>query len=321
MTSPNTSRVSVERIVHCDWSTSPKKRWMSRAGWDGQAYIITAPEHVGDLATFFSRLRNGLNAKERLFVGFDFPIGLPKAYADKVGVTDFLEVLPKFGTGVWSRFYDKCMTDEEISLYRPFYPYTPDGASQERLTNGLGLTMDQLLRECERATEDRGSASQLFWTLGGKQVGPAAISGWRDLLAPAIGSGTNSPGFWPFQGDLPELFKNHSTVVAETYPAEGYRHLHFPNVWGSKRRKPDRKARRNEFRAWSTERHVVFDNATLQQIDDGFGPSKDGDDPFDALVGLCSMVDVVLGHRVAGGPNPNRFKVEGWILGQATNLN
>jgi hypothetical protein len=122
-------------------------------------------------------------------------------------------------------------------------------------------------------------------------------------------------------GELQELIETYSTVVAETYPAEGYRHLHFPIRWGSKGKQEDRRKRRNEFRAWSTQRHVVFDDAILQQIDDGFGPRKDGEDPFDALVGLCSMVEVVLGHRAAGGPRPERLKVEGWILGQASNMN
>jgi len=29
----------------------------------------------------------------------------------------------------------------------------------------------------------------MFWTLGGNQVGKAAISGWRELLAPARRAG------------------------------------------------------------------------------------------------------------------------------------
>lgn len=53
------------------------------------------------------------------------------------------------------------------------------------------------------------------------------------------------------------------------------------------------------------------------RLNDGFGPREDGEDPFDAVVGACSMLDVVLGHRSDGAPNDAVVgTIEGWIFGQ-----
>ena len=49
-----------------------------------------------------------------------------------------------------------------------------------------------------------------------------------------------------------------------------------------------------------------------------FAPSKDAEDPFDALVGLLSMLDVLVGYRAAGAPSESAVAtVEGWILERA----
>jgi hypothetical protein len=52
-------------------------------------------------------------------------------------------------------------------------------------------------------------------------------------------------------------------------------------------------------------------------IADCFGAGKGGEDRFDALVGVSSMLEVVLGHRQEGAPHSDDVrKIEGWILGQ-----
>jgi len=65
----------------------------------------------------------------------------------------------------------------------------------------------------------------VFWTLGGKQVGRAAIIGWRDLLVPALQDPSIDLRLWPFDGDLVDLIAPGAMVVAETYPAEACVHL------------------------------------------------------------------------------------------------
>src|SRR5690606_36678987 len=74
----------------------------------------------------------------------------------------------------------------------------PGGTSQRHLIDGLGVeSMTDLLRVCERRNGTRGAASPLFWTLGGKQVGKAAILGWKEVLAPALRDPELDVKLWP----------------------------------------------------------------------------------------------------------------------------
>ena len=93
-------------VTHADWSKNPRKRWCAIATLDADGhYRIGAPEPVGDLSTYFTRLLNSAGADAVVLSGFDFPIGLPKSYADKAGVTRFRSALPRFGRDGWSDFY------------------------------------------------------------------------------------------------------------------------------------------------------------------------------------------------------------------------
>ena len=156
--------------------------------------------------------------------GFDFPIGIPAAYARRVNVARFAEALEQFGAGEWSDFYRVCDTDEEISLHRPFYPrVSSKNTKQVHLLKGLGVgAVEMMRRSCERQTGTRRAACPLFWTLGGNQVGKAAISGWRDVVQPARKAGAL---LWPFDGDLAALSESGRLVICETYPAEAYGHV------------------------------------------------------------------------------------------------
>ncbi len=296
---------------------------MAIATDENAAYVIESPQTVGDVSTLFSRLRNGMADQARLLIGFDFPIGVPSAYAQLANIDEFRLALAHFGTGMWQAFYDKCRTAAEISVNRPFYPVscpTRGAAKREHLTAQLNLSWTELYRECDRKTDDRNAACPLFWTLGGNQVGSAAIAGWKELLTPELQRQDVALGLWPFDGNLPDLVSKYSTVVAETYPAEAYRHLRFPASGWSKRSQSGRRDCVHAVLAWADARPAVrLDNGLRAIIDDGFGPRADGEDPFDAFVGLCSMLDVVLGLRQAGAPTSDDFrKIEGWILGQSS---
>ena len=92
---------------------------------------------------------------------------------------------------------------------------------RKHLVEGLGVgSFHDLLRHCDRATHARGAACALFLTLGGQQAGKAAISGWREILQPAITDSSSDIAPWPFDGDLDELLKTKQIVATETYPAE-----------------------------------------------------------------------------------------------------
>jgi len=291
------------RIAHADWSVHPAKRWVAIA----EGRTITSVEPVGELSSFFARLGPGA------FVGFDFPIGLPRAYADAVGISAFRAWLAELGRGRWADFHRPATHAAEIGPYRPFYPQAPGGKRQAHLTAALGVPdMRSLLRACDRATAHRPAASCLFWTLGGNQVGKAALAGWRDLLLPAL------PGLliWPFDGPLSEMFPyGNKIVVAETYPGEVYHHLGLQlRKAGGKRSQTARIQAAPHIEAWFKAHGIALAPAVATQLHVGFGAAADGEDRFDALIGLAGMLEVLLSDREPDvGPDP---RVEGWVLGQ-----
>ena len=301
-------------LVHADWSTSPAKRLMATATREARRYWVRAPEPVGPLETWIGRLAAG---GTRVLVGVDFPIGLPLAYAQRAGVASLLDVLPAFGRGRWDRFYDIAEHPGEISPARPFYPYRPGGTERAHLVEGLGLdSFDDLLRECDRPSLGRRAAGALFWTMGAQQSGRGAIAGWRDVLAPALQSGTAR--LWPFDGDLDRLLHEPGVVVAEAYPADAALRLGLPapgRGW-SKRRQTDRAAHAARLISWAEQHAVVLSPVTERAIRSGFGAAATGEDAFDALLGLFGMLDVVAGGAPTGyPPDPLVRATEGWILG------
>jgi hypothetical protein len=281
-------------VAHADWGVAPGKRWVAVAR-DG---VLGAAEPVGDPRSLLARLGTPL------LISFDFPIGVPARWAAAAGVDRFRDLLPLLGDGEWRNFYRVAERPEEISLRRPFHPQRPGGTSQAHLAEALGVeSVRELLRACERATAERRAACCLFWTLGGNQVGKAALCGWREVLAPAAGE----IAIWPFDGRLADLLRRHDVVVAETYPAELYRRLGI-RLRGSKR---DRAARREQAPAL---RRGDLTPAAVAAVEDGFGAGRDGEDRFDAFVGLLGMVELLREpSRVHQPDSP----VEGWILGQA----
>jgi hypothetical protein len=306
-------------IAHADWGATPGKRWIALAarGDDGR-FTARAPEPVGAL----DRLLERLAAEARggsVLLGLDLPIGLPRAYARRAAIPGFTTALCRFGAGKWVDFYRPAATADELGLRRPFYPQRPGGASQRALLDRLGLTRAELLRRCDARTGGRPAACALFWTLGPSQVGKAAISAWRELLAPALRDGVGL-AIWPFDGPLARLLALHRLVVVETYPAEVYRHLDLPLARRGNGRKSDPRARAACAPALLgfAERASVRLEAGLEAaIRAGLGDDRHGEDRFDAVVGLFGMLDVVQGGRPSGEPDDAEvLRIEGWILGQ-----
>ncbi len=311
-------------IAHADWSTSEDKRWLARARLAGNGcYTAFSPEPVRDLGGLLPGLRAQGGEGSAVLVGFDFPLGLPLPYARRAGIEDFLRILPGFGQNQWSQFYEPASSPVEIGIYRPFYPSQAGNARQIHLVEQLGVeSFEDLRRRCERAHSHRRAACPLFWTLGAQQVGKAAISGWRDVIVGQNGI----PGFvsiWPFSGKLEGLLGSGRVVVAETYPAEFYTHLGVgfsPRRSGGKsgkRSQQDRQANAAALCYWAAQAGVALTPELEAELRDGFGASADGEDRFDAVVGLFGMINVILGNRLPGEPEDEAIRViEGWILGQ-----
>jgi hypothetical protein len=204
---------------------------------------------------------------------------------------------------------------EEISLHRPFYPMRPGSSRRQYLQLALGLSADELRRRTEST-----DAEALFWTLGGKQVGKAALIGWQMIAA-----ARHTPLgvlLWPFDGPLPKLLTGRGQpVVTETYPREYYRYLGLPAGHGrwSKRRKADRLRLIPGLLAWAAALPAEWDTGVRQRVESGFSDGRNGEDEFDAIIGLLAMIAVVAGKIDAGAPadDPAVLSTEGWILGRA----
>lgn len=263
-------------------------------------------------------IRSEGNQSRRVFIGFDFPIGLAETYARIAGIGSFRTVLPELGSDKWSNFFEVARSREQISTARPFYPYRPGGTKRQDLVDGLGVgAFEALRRRCERSREGRRAACPMFWTLGGNQVGKGAIVGWRDVIIPLLRHLPGKVRIWPFDGVLDELLQSPGIVVAETYPAEFYDHLGIALGKGGKRKREGRRGAVGAIRSWA-ERTDTDLSVLSTDLDEAFGDGPSGEDRFDALVGLLGMINVILGFRPPIGRcvDPVVGTVEGWILGQ-----
>lgn len=300
-------------VIAADWSTDEKKRWMVRAERiDLGEYIVYPPEPVGDCATLISRLRSQVRESESILIGFDFPIGLPVAYAKAVGVTSFRKAMSQFGRNHWKSFYK---ISNAPNFHQPFFPLPTQkrGKYRNRLAKALECQdLSALRRRCELKTSTRRAAECLFFTLGGAQVGPAAIAGWRDVMQPSL----DHLKLWPFDGDLTSLLSEAGVTIAEIYPAEAYSHLGVKIGSGTGRTKTSRDDRKEAIKHWASQfssGEIRLSAAALSWVEWGFR----SEDDFDALAGLLSMLQIVTGQRSCAVPDTTEVKqIEGWILGQ-----
>ncbi len=305
-----------EHLVHADWGIAPGKRWHAHAERSAEGWHVGVPVPVPASGDFLDRLFEAAAARSVL-AGFDFPIGLPQAYAVRSGTPDFRSALSRFGAGEWQDFYRVAAVPEEISLRRPFYPLAAaPGTSRASLVTGLGVArFDELLRVCERRTATRAAACALFWTLGPNQVGKGAIAGWREVVRPALDRGAS---LWPFDGSLAALASRRGLVMAEAYPAEACSIVgaSFRRTQ-SKRRPSDRRAKAKDILQWAQPRRIDFSPDARLALLAGFGEDRAGEDRFDAFVGLLGMIEVVDGRwPEACEQHPDVRPWEGWILGR-----
>lgn len=173
-------------------------------------YEIEAPEPAGSGLDLLGILGNAgpspTGDGSPVLLGVDFPLGVPAAYAARVGLRSFRALLERLGSGgALAGLHEIAATLDEVSLERPFYPAGRVVAGSARRgdhAGALGLPLEALWRTCDRLA----GAEALFWTLGPRQVGKAAIAGWRELLVPLVTSSGTVPGS--------SLLPSGSSVVA-----------------------------------------------------------------------------------------------------------
>jgi len=310
-------------LFHADWSCAPQKRWYAVAWKAGDDYYrIEAPAVVSSARLILERLWERLRPEGLAWVGFDFPIGLPLAYAEKIHCSDFLSFLGELASGRYPDFFCVAESPEQIHLMRPFYPAHPGGKRLSHLLHGLGFSSPaSLYRRCDLKTPYRRSAAPLFWTMGAQQVGKAAIAGWNEVLVPALQNPDLPIAFWPFEGTLEVLSSPGRLVILETYPAEYAHHLLDDSLTSGRgrlgKRSPIwRRACAKPIMGWLERLGGVPTPELTHTIEDGFGERPEGEDALDALIGLLGMLAVVRGILPGASPSDLAVqKIEGWILG------
>ncbi|WP_456270080.1 DUF429 domain-containing protein [Kushneria sp. AK178] len=302
----------IDRLLHADWSLSPARRWYARAQRiDGQ-WQVSDPVRIRDVHGWRDSVLMASREGATL-AGFDFPIGVPERWAEQADVTRFRTFLEAMEAPRWDQFFDTASIPSEISPTRPFYPQRAcKGIRQSDLTQALGVeSFDALRRSCERDMPGR-KPCPLFWTLGANQVGKAAQSGWQSVIQPGMAQGA---ALWPFDGTLVELADTHRCILCETWPTLAAR-LMGVELSGrqSKRRRADRiEAGRHLL---DTALPVTWEAPAKASLESGFGERADGEDPFDAMLGLLMMIAVVEGQLPASSTlSPVARHLEGWILG------
>ena len=289
-----------------------RKRWVTIARRQGALWQASAPRLVGDPAA----LAAGLIAEGGpAALGLDLPLGVPRGFAESRQEADF----PGFLAGLTQNldFFTVSPSLETVSPARPFYPARGiKGMTRLAHAAALGLAdASGLSRLCDRATAERPAGAPVFWTLGANQSGKAAISAWRDWLAPALAAGAPFK-LWPFAGTLHELLRPRQLAIAEVYPAEALRHLGL-KLAGSKRAEAPRRALAPALRDAMAALNVTPDSALAEMIQVGFGSDAAGEDRFDSLIGLLGLIGVIDGRRPDFIPADPMIRAwEGWVLGQ-----
>lgn len=300
-------------VVHCDWSMRAAGRWTASARRVGaEGWMASGPRPVPDPGALLQDLFASAGDGPTL-AAFDFPIGFPAFFGQRSGHASFPAALDAMGRGDWPELFAVAERPDELGPRRPFYPARAGGARLKHLLDGHGAgAAADLIRTCERAGPDGGSAGCMFWTMGAKQVGKAALHGWRGVVLPARERGA---WIWPFDGDLAALAGRGGLVLAESYPGDGYGQIGFRI-----RNKRDRALRVRCAPAMSAAAatlRVSFDAGLAAALAEGFPAGMGGDDGFDAVVGLVAALAVAMGARPDGAPPADAVRRwEGWILGK-----
>jgi Transcription elongation factor, GreA/GreB, C-term len=309
-----------QRIAHADWGTAASKCIVATAELHDGIYHAQQPRAVLAGHGLIERMRLVSQDSQSTLLGFDFPLGVPRAYAQLAGITNFADWFRQLDLD--SPFFEVASGIDEVSIQQPFFPRlitTKSTGIQARFHQALGLTAEQMLRRCDRPHCGHGGASPMFWALGPKAVAKMTLAGWRNTIRPALAEPRRLYTIWPFDGPMAELLEGSDAVIVETYPRDAYLQLGLkmglPGT--AKTKQADRAADAPCMFDWCVANAVRPEDRLSDQITGGFGDGKDGEDQFDAVVGLFGMIDAM---RRASEPelpdDPQVRLVEGWMFGR-----
>ncbi len=149
-----------------------------------------------------------------VLITVDVPIGLPEKYkAVWAGEGSFLNWLD-------ARNNDRRkLVVNSVAEQTPQSPFVMPGKGQKKADGQFPR------RECE----DKIKGQSVFWLIGGKQVGKAALQFWFETLVPLRSGLRKGIAVWPF-----EPYDGKAVVVAERYPASLYQRVWRRGVTKSK---------------------------------------------------------------------------------------
>jgi hypothetical protein len=306
-------------IAHADWGSAPSKRVVASAERREDIYLMHSPRAVGTgelLTALHVTARDG----EPTLLGFDFPIGVPHAYARLAGIESFASWFRQLDP--CSSFFEVAVDLRDISAARPFFPKhlaTKSPGIKAAFHAALGLPAIALLRRCDVAHCGRRAASEIFWTLGPQAVGKATLSGWSEVLRPALDDAGRRYAIWPFDGRLQDLLGRRDAVIVETYPADAYRQLslRMGSRGTRKTSHADRLADATRLLERCERDGIVPEPELIQQIQAGFGTGRAGEDAFDAVVGLLAMISTLRHRSEPHLPDEQAvLRYEGWMFGR-----
>jgi hypothetical protein len=300
-----------EQVIHSDWGTKAAKRWSVRARLHAGRYVLDLPTQFD--ASMFPDDR--VDAGTATLLGFDFAIGVPRAYACAPDF-HFLSMIREAPVDL----FEPAAAIDALCAERPFLRAMPRGSTEAGVLRRIGLEPGTALRRCEHPAvgSRRPAACCLFLPKPIKQVAGATRTGWREVLQPGLRSPARAAGrvrFWPFDGDLDDLVQPGTVTLAETYPAEFYERLGLP---GNAKRDPKwRTAQGLRLDEVARELDVTVPDELRRDILSGFGQGTNGEDRFDALVGVLGMLRVVRSVDPCDAPRDDTVRrIEGWILGR-----
>ena len=120
-------------------------------------------------------------------------------------------------------------------------------------------------------------------------------------------------------GRFHELIRQAQISIVETYPAEACLHIGLtpPGSGWSKRSQSDRIRIVDKIFDWISKHEIRLSHILENELKSGFGDKRDGEDRFDSVIGLFSMLEIALRYRDTGEPDMQSVRnVEGWIFGQ-----
>ncbi len=203
----------------------------------------------------------------------------------------------------------------QISLRRPFYPARPGGTRRAHLYAGLGLTETEVRRRCDGTR--RGDPVLDAGRQAGRQGGAARLadatagqSRWRGHRAVAVRRVAGA--CWPGpDSPSPRRTRASSTSISACRAGR----------W-SKRRRADRLACMPALLAWAGDLGVRWDEAVRGRVRAGCSDGPDGEDEFDAIVGVLGMIAVAdrdhRARRPGGGPGRDQPPKAGSSAGLAS---